>query len=218
MIMRSDWRKQVEDSRANAKARRKNYPYRVKEGKWLAGVCKGWEDMGRGRAWKYRLLFLVFTVYGAPIYAYFALARPLKNELFDATGEMCSAARSIESRRRRATAIVGAVTASPFVAAWILFTYIAPIDRTAARIGGMRAPMVGETQYIGRGNCDRAVKLLLRDPASFERIATQIVDVKAGEGWVAQVDFRSRNGFGGYGTGTADCVFNGSSYRALLKE
>lgn len=83
-------------------------------------------------------------------------------------------------------------------------------------IGGLRAPKVGETQYIGRGNCDRAVKQLLRDPDSFQRIATQIVDVKAGEGWVAQVDFRSRNGFGGYGTATAFCVFNGSSYRALI--
>ena len=88
----------------------------------------------------------------------------------------------------------------------------------SSTIGGMRAPKVGETQYIGRGNCDRAVKQLLRDPDSFQRIATQIVDVKAGEGWVAQVNFRSRNGFGGYGEGTAYCVFNGTSYRALLDE
>ena len=102
----------------------------------------------------------------------------------------------------------------------VLVTVLAVMlgPETEPDIGGLRPPKVGETQYIGRGNCDRAVKQLLRDPDSFQRIATQIVDVKAGEGWVAQVNFRSRNGFGGYGEGTAYCVFNGTSYRALLDE
>jgi hypothetical protein len=219
MIMKSDWRKQVADSQAKAKVLSEtNYPYRVKEGSWLAGVCKGWEDMGRGRAWKYRLLFAILTVYGAPVYAYFALARPLKSNLFGAAGEVRYSIQAIKSRKRRATLIAVAAALSPIAAASILVAYLAPIGDTAADIGGMRAPKVGETQYIGQGNCDRAVKGLLRDPASFERIATQIVDVKAGEGWVAQVDFRARNGFAGYDTGSAFCVFNGSSYRALLDE
>ncbi len=85
-------------------------------------------------------------------------------------------------------------------------------------IGGLRAPEVGETQCVGRGNCDRAVKALLRDPASFQRITTQIIDVKLGEGWVARVDYRARNGFNGYASGSAYCLFNGTSCRALLEE
>lgn len=90
------------------------------------------------------------------------------------------------------------------------------VPEPSTDIGGRKAPQVGETMYVGRGSCDNAVKLLLRDPGSFERIATQIVDVKRGEGWVARVDFRSRNGFGGYDTATAFCVFDGRSYRALF--
>lgn len=98
-----------------------------------------------------------------------------------------------------------------------------PVDGTGApsvdsQIGGMSAPKVGETMFIGRGNCDRAVKAILRDPDSYQRIGQQIIDVKPGEGWVAQVDFRSRNGFGGYAEGTAYCVFNGSEYRALFDD
>jgi hypothetical protein len=83
---------------------------------------------------------------------------------------------------------------------------------------GSRLPEVGSTTFIGRTNCDRAVKAILRDPGSYERISAQIVDVKPGAGWAAQVDFRSRNGFGGYDQGTAYCVFNGSEYRALMEE
>lgn len=83
---------------------------------------------------------------------------------------------------------------------------------------GSRLPKVGETMFIGRGNCDRAVKELLSDPDSYQRISSQIVDVKPGVGWAAQVDFRARNGFGGYRTGTAYCGFDGSQYRALMEE
>jgi len=83
-------------------------------------------------------------------------------------------------------------------------------------IGGLRAPKVGETMFVGRGNCDAAVKAILRDPTSYERIDAQIVDMKAGEGWVARMDFRSRNGFGGLSEGTAYCVFDGRQYRALF--
>lgn len=112
---------------------------------------------------------------------------------------------------------IGAVSL-PFVAgvgALVVGLYL----RTAeppTDIGGRKAPQIGETMFVGRGSCDNAVKLLLRDPGSFQRISTQIVDVKRGEGWVARVDFRSRNGFGGYGTDTAYCVFDGRSYRALF--
>jgi hypothetical protein len=77
---------------------------------------------------------------------------------------------------------------------------------------------VGDTHYIGAANCDKAIKLQLVDPDSFQRVATQIVDVKPGSGWVARTSFRSRNGFGGYREGTADCLFDGSSYRAIVME
>jgi len=101
-----------------------------------------------------------------------------------------------------------------------------PVDGTTSRSNslsttaadGSRLPEVGSTTFIGRTNCDRAVKAILRDPGSYERISAQVVDVKPGEGWAAQVDFRSRNGFGGYDQGIAYCVFNGSQYRALIDE
>lgn len=93
-----------------------------------------------------------------------------------------------------------------------------PASASTTAADGSRLPEIGSTTFIGRGNCDRAVKAVLRDPDSYQRIGAQIVDVKAGEGWVAQVDFRSRNGFGGYGQGTAYCLFNGSKYRALIDE
>jgi hypothetical protein len=77
---------------------------------------------------------------------------------------------------------------------------------------------IGDTQYIGRGNCDKAIKTQLTDPDSYQRIATQIVDAKPGSGWVARTAFRSRNGFGGYREATADCVFDGNSYRAIVMQ
>jgi hypothetical protein len=92
------------------------------------------------------------------------------------------------------------------------------ISNSRLAADGSRLPEVGSTTFIGRTNCDRAVKAILRDPGSYERISAQIVDVKPGEGWAAQIDFRSRNGFGGYDQGTAYCVFNGSEYRALIDE
>jgi hypothetical protein len=75
---------------------------------------------------------------------------------------------------------------------------------------------IGDAKYMGRGNCDKAIKTQLTDPDSFQRIATQIVDVKPGNGWVAETSFRSRNGFGGYVQATANCVFDGKSYRAIV--
>jgi hypothetical protein len=77
-------------------------------------------------------------------------------------------------------------------------------------------PKIGEVRYMGASNCDRAIKTQLSDPDSFQRVATQIVDVKPGSGWVAETSFRSRNGFGGYAEATATCVFDGTSYRAIV--
>lgn len=77
-------------------------------------------------------------------------------------------------------------------------------------------PKIGEVRYMGATNCDKAIKTQLTDPDSFQRIATQIVDVKPGTGWVAETSFRSRNGFGGYAEATATCVFDGTSYRAIV--
>jgi hypothetical protein len=88
-------------------------------------------------------------------------------------------------------------------------------DRPDRDVGSVS---VGETQFMGRRNCDRAIQGQLRDPSSYERISAQIVDVKPGAGWVAEVQFRARNGFGGYGVATAQCLHDGASYRALLSE
>lgn len=79
-------------------------------------------------------------------------------------------------------------------------------------------PRIGDTRYMGASNCDKAIKTQLSDPDSFQRIATQIVDVKPGSGWVAETSFRSRNGFGGYVEATATCVFDGTSYRAIVMQ
>jgi len=191
------------------------YRYRLKKGAWVAGVFNGEEDMGLGPAWRKRLLFFLFSAYAAPIYLYLALARPLKEQLAAMSPGEENLPLPIRRKRKRAAFATAALLILP----WALIAILASLSPSPEPdIGGLRAPKVGETKYIGRSNCDRAVKVLLRDPDSFERIATQIVDVKAGEGWVAQVDFRSRNGFGGYGTGTAYCVFDGHQYRALLQE
>ena len=77
---------------------------------------------------------------------------------------------------------------------------------------------IGDTNYMGASNCDKAIKTQLTDPDSYQRIATQIVDAKPGSGWVARTAFRSRNGFGGYREATADCVFDGNSYRAIVMQ
>jgi hypothetical protein len=69
---------------------------------------------------------------------------------------------------------------------------------------------------MGASNCDKAIKTQLTDPDSYQRIATQIIDVKPGAGWVAETSFRSRNGFGGYVQATAHCLFDGNSYRAIV--
>lgn len=80
-----------------------------------------------------------------------------------------------------------------------------------------KEPRIGDNMYIGARNCDKAIKQQLRDPDSYDRISTQIIDVKAGEGWVAETNFRARNGFGGYDSGTAHCLYDGNSYRAILQ-
>jgi hypothetical protein len=83
---------------------------------------------------------------------------------------------------------------------------------------GPDGAVVGQQDYIGRGNCDQAIKKVLLDPESFQRDGSEIVDVKRGEGWVARTTFRSRNGFGGYEQGSSLCVFDGKSYRALMEK
>ena len=77
---------------------------------------------------------------------------------------------------------------------------------------------IGDTNYMGASNCDKAIKTQLTDPDSYQRIATQIIDVKPGSGWVAETSFRSRNGFGGYVQATAHCLFDGDSYRAIVMQ
>lgn len=114
--------------------------------------------------------------------------------------------------------IIGAVSL-PFVAglgALVVGAY--RNGNSPSSIGGINAPQVGETMFVGRSNCDRAVKRLLRDPDSYRREFVQIVSVEPGVSWTARVDYRARNGFGGYDTGSALCVHNGSDYVATPAE
>lgn len=209
--MRSDWRERMEQS----KNKKPEYRYRLKKGAWVAGVFNGEEDMGLGPAWRKRILFFLFSAYAAPVYLYLALARPLKERLGVMSSSEETLSLLIRTKRKKAALATTALLMLPWAVIAILVSLSPSLEPD---IDGLRAPKLGETKYIGRSNCDRAVKVLVRDPDSFERIATQIVDVKAGEGWVAQVDFRSRNGFGGNETGKAFCVFDGKQYRALLQE
>lgn len=112
-------------------------------------------------------------------------------------------------------AVIG-VVCLPFVAgvgALVVGLYNRAPEPSSS-IGGLKAPEVGETMFIGRANCDRAVKKLLRDPGSYQRDFIQIVQVVPGKGWAARVDYRARNGFGGYSSGSALCLHNGTVYAA----
>jgi hypothetical protein len=101
---------------------------------------------------------------------------------------------------------------------WILTGLILWFDPSSRNAGSSTDATIGDTHYMGASNCDKAIKTQLTDPDSYQRIATQIVDVKPGTGWVARTAFRSRNGFGGYVEATADCVFDGNSYSAIVMQ
>jgi hypothetical protein len=209
--MRSDWHERTEQSK-NSKPL---YRYRLKKGAWVAGVFNGEEDMGLGPAWRKRLLFILLSIYATPIYLYLTLARPLKEQLAAMSPDEEILPLPLRIKRKKAAFASAALFILPCTGIVILASLSPSEDKT---IGGLRAPKIGETMFVGRTNCDKAVKNILLDPGSYEQISTQIVDVKTGEGWVAQVDFRSRNRLGAYGTGTAYCVFDGQQYRALLQE
>ena len=100
----------------------------------------------------------------------------------------------------------------------ILIGLILWFDPSTRSAGTSTDATVGDTRYMGASNCDKAIQAQLTDPDSYQRIATQIVDAKPGSGWVARTLFRSRNGFGGYKEATADCVFDGNSYRAIVMQ
>lgn len=83
--------------------------------------------------------------------------------------------------------------------------------RTRTRAAdGSRLPEIGRTTFSGRPDCVRTVTAILRDRVVNERIGTHIVDGTPGAGWSAEVDVRSRNGFGGYELVAASCLFNRS--------
>lgn len=210
--MRSDWQERMKQSQG----REFKFRYRVKEGAWVAGVFMGEQDQGLGPAWKKRLAFLILTVYGIPLYLYFALARPLKNEVSSLPDGLSIDGQPLKKKRQVAAYVSVGVAATPFIALVILASMYQSVGNS--RIGGLRAPKIGATSFVGQSNCDEAVKRVLLDPESYERVSSEIVDVKSGEGWAAEISFRSRNGFGGYGSGTAFCAFDGSQYRALINE
>lgn len=82
---------------------------------------------------------------------------------------------------------------------------------------GLGGVQVGEQNFIGRANCDRAIKKNLLDPDSYQRDGAEIIEAKP-EAWVARTWFRSRNGFGGYAQASALCVFDGKTYEAMVEQ
>jgi len=104
----------------------------------------------------------------------------------------------------------------PFFGLALILSFIeSKIPQNSAQQGSMGVK-VGERMYVGATNCDKAIKNQLTDPGSYQRIETQIIDVKHGEGWVAETQFRARNGLDGYQVSTAQCLFDGREYRALI--
>lgn len=94
------------------------------------------------------------------------------------------------------------------------------IVATAAILGGC-----GQTQeQIDKDNlwtvtfrCKEAIKAQLRDPDS---VAWESDSAKAvSGGWVVKVDYRAKNGFGGYTAGGHTCVVDSKGkVQAVLKQ
>jgi phage shock protein PspC (stress-responsive transcriptional regulator) len=185
--------------------------YREKQGAWVAGVCRGLEESGRGSVIVYRLLFVLFTSLGLMVYAYLALTLPTKQP--DGVGLANLDSNLGTNKAIRAVAIIfGSISCLGLILALVGTR----LEGGSPSGGEYSRVKVGEKMYIGKSNCDKAIKNHLTDPGSYERIDTQIIDVKAGEGWVAETHFRARNGFGGYQESSAQCLFDGREYRALL--
>lgn len=86
----------------------------------------------------------------------------------------------------------------------------------SAQSSNLNGNEVGKPLEMGRTGCERALKQQLRDPNSLEE-AKYVITAASPTNWTAQMDFRSRNGFGGMVPGTATCTFNGTVYRAVIK-
>lgn len=86
----------------------------------------------------------------------------------------------------------------------------APGSTSTQAADGSRLPEIGRTTFSGRPDCVRTVTAILLGRVDNERISIHIVDGTPGEGWSAEVDVRSRNGFGGYEQVAASCIFNRS--------
>jgi hypothetical protein len=74
--------------------------------------------------------------------------------------------------------------------------------------------------YRSEADCNQAIREQLRDPGSYEmtemRIRQDDTDPEAGQ---AIIQFRAKNGFGGYGSGIAICerVKDGDTYKVTAR-
>lgn len=64
---------------------------------------------------------------------------------------------------------------------------------------------------VERYACEEATKMQLRDPDSYQKIIFE--DLVDGS---AALNFRSRNGFGGYADGAAVCTVEGTGVRSII--
>lgn len=56
--------------------------------------------------------------------------------------------------------------------------------------------------------CENNVKHKLRDPSSYEKIQVLLPEKVSDNEKILRWDFRSKNGFGGYNTSTAECFIS----------
>ena len=76
---------------------------------------------------------------------------------------------------------------------------------------------VGQPLVMGMSGCERTLKKLLRDPESLQRNLDDYTVTQASPtDWTANMNFRSRNGFGGMNQMQAVCSFDGEKYTVLL--
>ena len=86
------------------------------------------------------------------------------------------------------------------------------VPKKSLNLGGNEA---GFELVYGRSGCRRTLKQLLRDPESLEGDQYIVTEASPSK-WTAQIQFRSRNGFGGLNAMQAVCSFDGSNYQVQV--
>ena len=89
---------------------------------------------------------------------------------------------------------------------------VSEVPKKSLNLDGHEA---GSELVYGRSGCRRTLKQLLRDPESLQGDQYIVTEASPGK-WTAQIQFRSRNGFGGLNSMQAVCSFDGSNYQVQI--